>query len=122
VLLEPIGIGPEFINRDRESSDILLGAYTDDTLVGCCILSPRDERSIQLRQMAVESAWQGKGLGAALLLFAEKLAAGEGYVCLVLHARDVVMPFYAKHSYTPIEPGFSEVGLPHHVMTKDLLL
>jgi GNAT superfamily N-acetyltransferase len=120
VLLQPIGIGIEFINEEQESADILIGAFESGLLIGCCILTTISIEKVQLRQMAVRREWQGKGLGAALLLFAEARASEHGYKQLVLHARDGVMPFYAKHSYTMVEPGFTEVGLPHHVMTKNL--
>ncbi|HEY1023421.1 MAG TPA: GNAT family N-acetyltransferase, partial [Flavisolibacter sp.] len=74
VLLDPIGIPRTYINPQKEASDHLLGVYEDDQLAGCCILTPVDQKTVQLRQMAVHASHQQKGVGRALLSFAEAVA------------------------------------------------
>lgn len=120
VLLNPIGVPRSYINPQAEAAEILVAAFEAEDLVGCCVLTPRSEGRIQLRQMAVDERFQGKGLGAMVVAFSEKEAAGRGFQTLFLHARDNVIPFYEKCGYRISSAQFFEVGIPHHVMEKPL--
>lgn len=121
VLLEPIGIPRNYIDPLKESGDLLIGAYADGQLVGCCILTRISDTTVQLRQMAVASFLQKKGVGAAILRFAEEQAREKGYHTLMMHARDSVVPFYEKCGYKIAGDQFFEVGIGHHQMQKELL-
>jgi N-acetylglutamate synthase-like GNAT family acetyltransferase len=90
VLLRPIGVPESYINPQKEQSDYLVGAFDNGTLIGCCVLTPHSAELIQLRQMAVRQDVQGKGVGAAILVYAEKKARENGFKRLMMHARDVV--------------------------------
>lgn len=120
VLLEPLGVPLSYVNREKEKEDFLIGAFENEALVGCCILTPKDETIIQLRQMAVQTAQQGKGIGASIIDFAESLAKSEGYKILMMHARNPVIDFYKKSGYSIVGDEFFEVGIGHHRMQKDL--
>ena len=120
VLLEPIGVPASYINRDKEKQDILIGAFEDDEIIGCCVLTKKDEDTLQLRQMAVATEVQGTGVGAAILQFAEETAKARGYKVLMMHARDAVLDFYKKCGYDVAGDLFFEVGIPHHKMEKHL--
>lgn len=120
VLLNPLGVPATYINRVKEKEDLLIGAFEDDVLIGCCILTALNERTIQLRQMAVKTEWQGKHIGAQILQFAETLAKDKGYIELMMHARNPVINFYKKSGYEIAGPEFFEVGMGHHKMKKDL--
>lgn len=118
VLLKPIGVPASFINNAKEEADVLIGAFEKEEIIGCCVLTVINEQTIQLRQMAVDTATQGTGVGAAIMEFAENLSKEKGYQTLLLHARDVVIPFYEKCGYQIADNGFTEVGIPHHKMVK----
>ena len=120
VLLNPIGIPRSYINADQEAGDLLLCAYQDQQLIGCCILTRVSETTVQLRQMAVAQSLQGQGIGAAILCYAEGLALAKGYCLLLLHARDNVISFYRKSGYLPFGEPFFEVGIGHLKMQKQL--
>lgn len=121
VLLEPIGISRSYINPQKEAEDLLIGAFENEKLVGCCILTSADEQTVQLRQMAVVASHQGKGLGAAIVAFAEIVAREKGYRVLMMHARNGVLSFYQKCGYRVCGEQFFEVGVGHHKMQKQLL-
>jgi len=121
VLLNPIGVPASYINPQKEKTDLLVGAYENEVLIGCCVLTPLDNELIQLRQMAVQPHLQGKGIGAAIVTFAEQIARGKGFMRLMMHARDVVIPFYEKSGYTIAGEQFTEVGIGHHRMEKRLV-
>jgi len=120
VLLDPIGIPRSYINPEKEKSDALVGAFEEDKLIGCCILTHIDENTLQLRQMAVDTVLQQKGIGAAIVAFAESIAKERGYQTLMMHARDAVIGFYQKCGYKIRGEQFFEVGVGHHKMQKEL--
>jgi GNAT superfamily N-acetyltransferase len=75
---------------------------------------------VRLRQMAVLNDLQGKGIGRALMSFAENLARDRGYKRLTMHARKNALGFYEKMGYRVAGSEFTEVTIPHYVMEKDL--
>jgi len=70
--------------------------------------------------MAVLNDLQGKGIGTALMNFAENLARDRGYRILSMHARKNSIGFYEKMGYKVSSPEFIEVTIPHNVMEKRL--
>ena len=121
VLLDPIGIPRSYINPTKEKDDILIGAFENEVLIGCCILTHVNETTLQLRQMAVDNSLQKKGTGTAIISFAEEVAKEKGYQTVMMHARDTVMDFYKKNGYSISGEQFFEVGIGHHRMEKKLL-
>jgi GNAT superfamily N-acetyltransferase len=120
ILRKPLGLTFSEEDLKRDKNDLLLAACFPDSkqMAGCCILTPLSEVAIQLRQMAVDDFYQGKGLGSGLLLFAEQVAAGRNIERLYLHARKAAVGFYKKHGYTIESDLFMEVGIPHFEMMK----
>jgi predicted GNAT family N-acyltransferase len=119
-LLEPIGVPASYIDRKQEQHDIFIGAFENDELIGCCVLTPRDNAVIQLRQMAVRTDHRGKGIGPSIIEFAETVAKENQFSVLMMHARDPVIDFYKKCGYTVEGDQFFEVGIGHHKMVKQL--
>lgn len=120
VLLRPIGVPETYINPDREANELLVGAFEGEKMIGCCVLTPVGQQRLQLRQMAVDTSVQGKGVGARIVAFAEGIARERGFTELFMHARDAVMEFYTKCGYSVRGGQFFEVGIPHHIMFKDV--
>lgn len=120
VLLDPLGVPRSYINPDREANEYLVGAFDHGQLIGCCILTPSNARTIQLRQMAVEHQAQGRGVGRMIIDFAERFAKEKGFTVLMMHAREVVMEFYTKCGYHISGDRFYEVGISHFKMQKQL--
>jgi hypothetical protein len=59
ILRKPLGLTFDEAELEKEKEDILIGAFEDDRLLGCCLLSPMDSSTIRLRQMAVPNNMQG---------------------------------------------------------------
>jgi predicted GNAT family N-acyltransferase len=104
----------------REDSSFHLACYLEDKLVACLILRPAGEASLQMRQVAVACLAQGKGIGRALVLYAEEFARQKGCQQIVLHSRLSAVPFYLKLNYSASGDIYEEVGLPHITMLKEL--
>lgn len=75
----------------------------------------------QIRYMAVEADWQGKGLGSRILTILEDRAAHAGAQSIVLNAREEAAPFYRRHGYEEIgSAGLLFASIPHFRMRKTL--
>lgn len=120
ILRQPLGLSFSKEELEREKEDLLIAAFDDDDMLGCCILSEIDNSTLRLRQMAVQNNLQGKGIGASIMSFAENLSRDKGYKCLMMHARNTAIGFYEKFGYKCLDTEFIEVGVPHHVMKKML--
>jgi predicted GNAT family N-acyltransferase len=120
ILRKPLGLSFEAGELDQEKDDILMGAFEDDRLLGCCLLTRMDDATVRLRQMAVPNNMQGKGIGRALMIFAENIARDLGYRKLCMHARESAVGFYRKLGYSITGDEFTEVTIPHYIMEKSL--
>ena len=70
--------------------------------------------------MAVTENYQGKGIGNMLITAAEEICRQKGYNKVILHARETAEGFYARLGYMKTSGLFTEVGIPHYVMEKQL--
>jgi predicted GNAT family N-acyltransferase len=120
ILRKPLHLSFAPEELDKEKNDILIGAFEEETMLGCCLLTKIDKDSVRLRQMAVQNNLQGKGIGASMMNFAENVARDAGYRRLIMHARKTAIGFYEKFGYKPTGKEFIEVSIPHVVMSKKL--
>jgi predicted GNAT family N-acyltransferase len=120
ILRKPLGLSFTKEDLDKEKEDILMGAFEDEKLLGCCLLTRVDPTTVRLRQMAVPNNMQGKGVGRALMIFAENIARDLGYRKLCMHARKTAIGFYQKLGYSITGDEFVEVTIPHYIMEKAL--
>lgn len=119
VLKEPLGIDFTAEQLAEEFDQIHLAAYTDGfSLCAYLLLTPHREKTIQMRQVAVEPALQKKGIGKSLVAFSEAWCILHGYNEMILHARDTSVPFYLKLGYKKSGKPFEEVGIEHWLMKK----
>ncbi|HYM94088.1 MAG TPA: GNAT family N-acetyltransferase [Chitinophagaceae bacterium] len=87
ILRKPLGLGFSKEELDSEKDNMLIGAFDDDQMLGCCMLVEENPTTVRLRQMAVSNDLQGKGIGRALMTFAENIARDRGYRTISMHAR-----------------------------------
>ena len=121
ILRKPLGLTFNEEDLEKEQKDLLIGAYEEEKLLACCILTPLSKTNIKLRQMAVSHKMQRLGVGTAMLDFAEHLARDAHYTAMVINARTTAIGFYEKMGYSIHGDEFTEVGLPHVEMRKKLL-
>ncbi len=122
ILRQPLGL--TFTNSDleKEKEDILIAAFDEEEILGCCLLTdaPNNEHTLKLRQMAVKGNLQGKGVGRQMIHFAENIARDLGNSKIMMHARHNAIGFYEKLGYKTVGDMFEEVSIPHFVMEKKL--
>jgi len=116
ILRKPLGLGFTPEELEEEKDNMLIAAFEDDDILGCCMLVEENSDIVRLRQMAVLNDLQGKGIGRALMSFARD----RGYKILSMHARKNAVGFYEKMGYKISGNEFIEVTIPHYVMEKKL--
>ncbi len=121
ILRKPLGLSLDTEDLEKEKDEVLIGAFEDEKMLGCCMLIRVDGQTVRLRQMAVLNSLQGKGVGRALMQFAENLARDKGYRKMIMHARKSASGFYEKQGYSILGDEFEEVTVPHYVMEKSLV-
>ncbi|MBO6281079.1 MAG: GNAT family N-acetyltransferase [Alphaproteobacteria bacterium] len=122
ILLKPLGL--KFLDsfRPEEANYLHVGCVEmlDNKLVGGLILAPVDDDTIRLMQVAVDTIYQGEGIGRELVKYAEKRAKEAGYTKIVMHAMLFVVDFYEKMGYHPEGDVFEEQGITFLKMVKNL--
>lgn len=118
ILRRPLGLQFTPDELEREKEEILIGAFEEEKMLGCCMLIKEAPNSVRLRQMAVLNNLQGKGIGRALMQFAENIARDRGFHKITMHARKTAVGFYEKLGYRISGQEFEEVTIPHYIMEK----
>lgn len=122
ILLEPLGLKFLDMHRNKEANYLHIGCIEqlDDKLVAGLILAPLDNETIRLMQVAVETRYQGEGIGRELVKYAEKRAKEAGFSKIIMHAMLSVVTFYEKMGYIQEGEIFEENGITFAKMVKDL--
>lgn len=122
ILREPLGLSFSEQDLKKDETDFLLALFlsTTNQIIACCILTPLDDKIVKLRQMAVDDSIQKTGVGTAMLSFAEYVAVKESFQYIELNAREIAVGFYQKYDYEILGDKFTEVGIPHYKMKKQL--
>ncbi len=121
ILRKPLGLDFTPSDLEADSKDILIVAIENSVVIGCCILTNLGSGVLKLRQMAIDNAFQGKGIGKKILNFCEQIARENNHQTLILHARKTALNFYLKNNYLLVGEEFIEVGIPHFKMKKSLI-
>ena len=120
ILRKPLGLDFTPEELKQEENDILIAAFEEEKMLGCCFLTAIDSHGVKLRQLAVQNNLQGKGIGASLMNFAENIARDRGFRTIQLNARKVALEFFEKQGYKVEGDEFIQLGIPHFLMKKKL--
>jgi N-acetylglutamate synthase-like GNAT family acetyltransferase len=120
ILRTPLGLSFTKEDLEKEKDDILIAAFEEEAILGCCLLTKTAPDIVRLRQMAVLNNVQGKGIGRQMMQFAENVARDYGNQKITMHARLEAIGFYEKQGYKKLGTEFTEVTLPHYLMEKQL--
>ena len=120
ILRVPLGLTFRPADIEQEWDSTHLGIYRGQRLLGVLTMLPLNDRQVKMRQVAVTEELQGKGIGSMLVRGSERWAAAAGFAEIVLHAREVAVPFYLRMGYERVGERFEEVNIPHFKMRKRL--
>ena len=122
ILLEPLGL--KFLDsfRDKEVGFLHIGCVEDldDKLVGGLVLAPVNDEDVRIMQVAVDTRYQGEGIGRELVRYAEKRAKASGFSKIIMHAMLSVVNFYERIGYTQEGDIFEENGITFAKMVKKI--
>ena len=122
ILRKPLGLAFSEEQLTEEFSDVHLAAFTSDWILrGCLVLTPKEDKTLKMRQVAVDEAVQKMGVGRQLVTASEAFARRNGFNTMELNARDTAVPFYEKLAYTVVGEPFEEVGIVHFKMIKNMM-
>lgn len=105
---------------EKEKNDILLAAFDEQQILGCCILSENGPGKATLKDMAVTGRFQGMGVGASLLNYAENIAIAKGINRISLNCPVSALQFYEKAGYQICGNQFTHANTFFHPIEKIL--
>lgn len=120
ILRRPLGLTLTEEEIQKEKENLFIAAFEDEQMLACCMIVEMEPKKARLRQMAVLNNLQGKGIGRALIQFAENIARDHGYRVMSMHARKPTVPFFEKMGYKITSNEFIEITIPHFEMEKEL--
>ena len=114
-----LSFSPEELSSEYSSTHF--AAYSNDhDLLGTLVMKPIDNKTIKMRQVAVFPFAQKKGVGQKMVAASEIFARENGYSEIVLSARVPAVPFYERLDYLVVSDIYTEVGIDHYKMSKQL--
>lgn len=120
LLRRPWGI-PGVRDPDDEGSLHLAAFDRAGQVVATGRLVWKTDGEAQVRSMAVDGDWRGRGLGRRILERLEEAAEAAGVRRVVLQARELAVPFYEKCGYRVVEKSYLLAGqIQHYLMSRDL--
>jgi len=98
-----------------------LAAFEDEKILGVGCLKMINEQEAQIRFMAVANSLQRKGVGVSLMNALEVEAFSRRAHKVVLHAREIAIPFYEYCGYKMIEKSYLLYdAIQHYLMSKEI--
>jgi predicted GNAT family N-acyltransferase len=112
--------GPDRDETDTGSTHRMV-CKPDGVVVAVGRLHRVDDKTAQIRFMAVDEAEQRRGYGSLLLGSLEQAAADMLLGAVILQAREDAVPFYEHHGYRVVEKTFLLFNeIQHYLMRKEL--
>jgi len=103
----------------RDPDGIHLVAVAAGRMLGTCRLLLIG-RTVQFSRLAVDTSVRRRGIATALLEAAESEALEAGARRMVLHAQTYARALYERSGYRPRGAIFSEAGIEHVAMEKEI--
>ena len=115
-------------NQPKETSsdgmeDTAINAFIEDNgkVIACGRLQDNGGGIGQIRYMAVDANYQGKGLGKLIVIKLEEEARNINLHTVELQARENAVEFYKSQGYAVKETSFKLWDIiQHYLMTKNL--
>jgi predicted GNAT family N-acyltransferase len=119
-LRRPIGLQMRDEDLTGEEDHRHFALLENGIILGGLIANPLKTDTIKLRQMWIDPGLRGQGRGRDLLEGVERCLAAEGLRHFILNARENAIGFYRNSGYQVVSETFTEVGIPHLRMEKQI--
>lgn len=107
--------------NDGDATGVHFALFENDKIAAIARLDLNSENIGQVRFMAVEIEIQRKGYGKQVMLAIESYCKTQNSSEIVLHAREIAIPFYQNLNYVLVEKShllFNEIQ--HFLMNKKI--
>ena len=107
--------------NEGDETGLHFALYENEIIKAIARLDINDEKSAQVRFMAVETEIQRKGYGKQVMLAIENYCKTKNISEIILHAREIAIPFYESLGYQLVEKShllFNEIQ--HFLMIKKI--
>jgi ribosomal protein S18 acetylase RimI-like enzyme len=121
ILRAPWGQPPGSEKDELEDESIHLMACQTGIVLGVIRAHFKKPHIAQIRYMAVDDKYQGKGIGSKLLKEIEKRIKAKGGRQIVLNAREVAVEFYEERGYEIVGKAHMLYGTIEHFKMAKLL-
>jgi N-acetylglutamate synthase-like GNAT family acetyltransferase len=114
---------PKGTERDDQEENSLQRMLLDEDgkIVSCGRLHLNSPTEAQIRYMAVETGYRGKGIGKMMIEELENLAVNAGVKTIVLQARENAVEFYLACGYIKVKETFLLYdSIQHYLMIKNV--
>ena len=106
---------------EKEENSIHIIVIHNDKVIGCGRGHFNSLIEAQIRYMAVDKSYQGKGIGTKILRALENKLTKKGAKTIILNARENAVKFYKKHDYKIIGKGNTLFSvIKHFKMRKEI--
>jgi len=109
------------LSKEKDDIHVVLYPKDSSTAIGCCLIRKVSDW-LQLRQLAVDKDWQGRGLSKMLVEYFENYARRNGVSNLFIEARNTAVDRYLKRGYIQMpgellnqDSGLTNVRLEKHL-------
>ena len=120
VFVDEQGVPPKLEMDELDDVAVHAVVYECGVVVGTGRLILDTPTDARIGRMAIEASSRRSGLGSAVLAFLEQEARSKGIKRISLHAQYYVKNFYSNHGYYQLGGTFTEAGILHVEMTKDI--
>ena len=120
ILREPLGLKFDKTVLEKETNCFHFGVFDECYNIRACLYIVPEKGKLHLKQMAVDTLFQGKGVGKILIYYVENTMLYLGFDYIFMHARKTAIGFYEKLGYQTQGKEFEEVGIPHFKMVKKI--
>ncbi|MFM2486796.1 GNAT family N-acetyltransferase [Celerinatantimonas yamalensis] len=110
-------------NAQNSVQNMMLGAFSDQQLIGLCGLISFEHHQVKLVQMYVKSSHQGQSVGKKLLNMAKQCLKqlDADTLCLGVYPHNTsALSLYEKQGFTQVGHGNGEIMMRYHRPTSPI--
>ena len=108
----------EFDGLDPDATHLL--AYIKDKAVGTTRIREIDRHTTKIERLAVLPQARKQGVATQLMFAALNIISEQNKTTVVVHAQEYIAPLYQQLGFAIIGEKFSEAGIDHVKMVKQL--
>jgi GNAT superfamily N-acetyltransferase len=109
-----------YVQLPEDADGLHFGAFVEGTLVAVISLFVGADGVARFRKFATDPAWQGRGVGTALLHHVVAAAQARGASQLWCDARQHTLPFYQRFGLAPEGEVFYKGDVPYVRLSRSL--